>query len=289
MSLGGAGACDGRQFVGPGLHRRGRADQRARRRRRRVGRQQRGARGQHSGRLRRRDRRRRLRHIGTKVGFSDLGPEITISAPGGNCINTALNSACLYSILTTTNSGTGAPVADAGGGSTYSDSFDKAAVGTSFSAPLVAGTVALMLSAQPQLSSDEVRFKLQSTARPFPQPTVDESGGALQACTAPTATSPDQLQCVCKVGLCGAGMLDARAAVLAAAGVQARITVDPAAPVVGETVTLRLGIVASPCRPHHHVLPVDRHQRRQHRADADGPTGPTATATPPAPAPSRSA
>ena len=30
-----------------------------------------------------------LRHIGTKVGFSDIGPEITISAPGGNCINTA--------------------------------------------------------------------------------------------------------------------------------------------------------------------------------------------------------
>jgi serine protease len=178
-----------------------------------------------------------LRHIGTKVGFSDIGPEITISAPGGNCINTAQNTACLYSILTTTNTGTGAPVPNASGGSTYSDSFDKAAVGTSFSAPLVAGTVALMLSVQPQLSPDEVRFKLQSTARPFPQPTVDESGGALQACTTPTTTSPDQLQCVCQVGVCGAGMLDARAAVLAAAGVQARITVDPAAPTAGQTVT----------------------------------------------------
>ena len=178
-----------------------------------------------------------LRHIGTKVGFSDLGPEITISAPGGNCINTALGTPCLYSILTTTNTGTGAPVANASGGSTYSDSFANAAVGTSFSAPLVAGTVALMLSVQPQLSSDEVRFKLQNTARPFPQPTVDESGGALQACTAPTQNSADQLQCVCKVGLCGAGMLDAQGAVLAAAGVQARITVDPATPTAGQTVT----------------------------------------------------
>ena len=27
-----------------------------------------------------------LRHVGDKVGFSDLGPEITISAPGGNCV-----------------------------------------------------------------------------------------------------------------------------------------------------------------------------------------------------------
>ena len=29
-----------------------------------------------------------LRHVGDKVGFSDLGPEITIAAPGGNCVNT---------------------------------------------------------------------------------------------------------------------------------------------------------------------------------------------------------
>ena len=221
-----------------------------------------------------------LRHIGTKVGFSDIGPEITISAPGGNCINTAQNSACLYSILTTSNTGTGAPVANASGGSTYSDSFDKAAVGTSFSAPLVAGTVALMLSVQPQLASDEVRFKLQSTAQPFPQPTVDESGGAVQACTAPTATSGDQLQCVCKVGLCGAGMLDARAAVLAAAGVQARISVDPAAPTAGQTVTF--GSASS-------ILPAGRTIASYQWTVTSGgsivptltgATGPTATAVP---------
>ena len=30
-----------------------------------------------------------LRHIGTKVGFSDLGSQISISAPGGNCVNTS--------------------------------------------------------------------------------------------------------------------------------------------------------------------------------------------------------
>ena len=29
-----------------------------------------------------------LRHAGTKVGFSSLGPEVAISAPGGNCVNT---------------------------------------------------------------------------------------------------------------------------------------------------------------------------------------------------------
>src|SRR5262249_9009044 len=50
-----------------------------------------------------------VRHVGTKVGFSSLGAEVAISAPGGNCVNTAANSPCLYPILTTTNSGTTVP------------------------------------------------------------------------------------------------------------------------------------------------------------------------------------
>ena len=33
-----------------------------------------------------------LRHAGTKVGFSDLGAEIAIAAPGGNCVNIAVGS-----------------------------------------------------------------------------------------------------------------------------------------------------------------------------------------------------
>jgi serine protease len=179
-----------------------------------------------------------LRHIGTKVGFSDLGPEITISAPGGNCVNLGAGQACQYPILTTSNAGTAAPLSNDAGGSIFTDSFAHASVGTSFSAPLVAGTVALMLSVQPLLTTDEVRYKLQATARPFPQPSTDESGTPLSVCTAPTPTSADQLQCVCSAGLCGAGMLDAGAAVRAAAGVQARITVAPATVLPGQPVTL---------------------------------------------------
>src|SRR6185369_9093937 len=48
-----------------------------------------------------------LRAAGTKVGFSSLGPEIALGAPGGNCINTS--GACLFSIDTTTNAGTTSP------------------------------------------------------------------------------------------------------------------------------------------------------------------------------------
>ena len=167
-----------------------------------------------------------LRHVGTKVGFSDLGPEISISAPGGNCVNTA--GACLYPILTTANSGTMGPVAGAAG-AVYTDAFNSS-LGTSFSAPLVAGTTALMLSAQPSLTPAQVRTTMRSSARPFP--TTGGTAGTLQ-CVAPAPigqAQTDQGECYCTTTTCGAGMLDAGAAVVAVAGVQARISVTPTAP-----------------------------------------------------------
>lgn len=156
-----------------------------------------------------------LRHVGTKVGFSNLGPEVALGAPAGNCVNLTAGSPCLYPILTTSNTGAMAPVA-----STYTDSFN-ASLGTSFSAPLVAGTVALMLSAQPSLTSAQVLGILQTSARPFPPPGGTAGDGTpLLACTAPqldsSGTPIDQLECSCTTTTCGAGMLDAGAAVLAA-------------------------------------------------------------------------
>ena len=69
-----------------------------------------------------------LRHVGTKGGYSSLGPEVAISAPGGNCVNTDLGSPCLYPILSTWNSGTTTPQ-----NSTYTDSYHYF-YGTSFDA-----------------------------------------------------------------------------------------------------------------------------------------------------------
>ena len=171
-----------------------------------------------------------LRHVGSKVGYSDVGPEIAISAPGGNCVNLGTNEPCLYPIITALNSGVTTPVA---GSSVYSDAFN-ASVGTSYSAPMVAGTIALMVSARPALLPSELRSLLQASARPFPTSGAD---AGTKVCHAPTGV--DQDQCYCTTSTCGAGMLDAAAAVQAAlAPVVARIAVAPEAPEPGSTVQL---------------------------------------------------
>ncbi len=174
-----------------------------------------------------------LRHVGTKVGFSDLGPQISIAAPGGNCVNVGTGEACLYPILAATNSGLQGPTT-----SGWSDGFDIT-VGTSFSSPLVAATVGLMFSAQPSLTPAQVRGVLQSTARAFPSTGGDNGGdpAPVVQCQAPSADVP-QLQCYCNTTFCGAGMLNAGAAVNAVAGLVARVVVSTAVPTAGSPIAL---------------------------------------------------
>jgi serine protease len=149
-----------------------------------------------------------VRHVGSKVGFSDIGPEVSIAAPGGNCVN--LNGTCLYPILSTADSGQTAPA-----GASYTGGGADAAIGTSFSSPLVAATAALMLSVKSDLSPQAVRAAMQSSARPFPSSGLNNVNGVpLQSCRAPGDFEQDE--CYCTTATCGAGMLDASAAVAAA-------------------------------------------------------------------------
>ena len=145
-----------------------------------------------------------VRHIGSKVGYSNIGPEVALAAPAGNCVN--LQGPCLYPLLTTINLGL-----RQAGANGYSDSSDYS-VGTSFAAPLVAGTVGLMLSVDPSLTPAKIREILQATTRPFPTSrTLAPGEDPVQVCRAPD--DKDQLECFCTNTTCGSGMLDAGAAV----------------------------------------------------------------------------
>jgi serine protease len=144
-----------------------------------------------------------IRHEGDKVGYSNLGSEVALSAPAGNCVNINEGSPCLFPLTSATNPGLTTPDVrqDA-----YTDAFNPA-YGTSYATPLVSATVALMLSARPDLTPDDVKRILQASASAFP--TVVAS----PTCRAPN--NDEQLACSCTTALCGAGMLDAEAAVLA--------------------------------------------------------------------------
>jgi serine protease len=45
-----------------------------------------------------------IRHTGTKVGYSSYGPEVGISAPAGNCVNTGAGQPCLFPFVTPSTS-----------------------------------------------------------------------------------------------------------------------------------------------------------------------------------------
>jgi len=184
-----------------------------------------------------------LRHAGSKVGFSDLGPQIGIAAPAGNCINVDTGLPCLYPMLAATNTGAQRPVA-----SGWTDSYNIT-VGTSFASPLVAATAALMFSLHPALTPAEVLSRIQATSRAFP--TTGSDNGIVpplpvRRCDEPNRFNESEnptdygldLQCYCTASTCGAGMLDAGRAVAAAAGPVARITVNTVSPTAGSEVTL---------------------------------------------------
>jgi serine protease len=183
-----------------------------------------------------------IRHVGTKVGFSSLGPEVTVSAPAGNCVNNT--GTCVYSLQTTTNSGTMAPVAadDAYTGNqiTTDDQPKGPNLGTSFSAPIVSGIAGLMVAANSNLNTCQLISRLKEGSQPFPQ---TSAGATTQppACHVPTdsADVSQTLECICTLDgkTCGAGMANALGAVKAALRPVAAVTL-PTSVSAGQSVSL---------------------------------------------------
>lgn len=117
---------------------------------------------------------------GAKASYSNSGAPVALAAPGGD------GSA---GILSTANSGLTSPGLD-----NY-----RAYMGTSMATPMVSGVAALVLSARPSLTPDQLTSLLKSTAAPFGT-----------ACSG-----------------CGSGIVSAAAALSAATGLGATV---PAAP-----------------------------------------------------------
>ncbi len=130
---------------------------------------------------------------GQRASYSNFGSNITISAPGGVFEDAITPQGGLLHL---TNNGTTSPTSD-----------DFAwGTGTSFAAPVVSGVVSLMLSINPNLTPAQVTNILQTTARRFP--------------LVPT----NMIQC--NTGICGAGIVDAKAAVAEAN----RLSMNPITP-----------------------------------------------------------
>ena len=131
---------------------------------------------------------------GQRANYSDYGSMVEIAAPGGSITDTG-STADL--VLSTLNTGTtlAEPLA---GGLDYAEY-----QGTSMATPHVAGTAALMLARNPSLTPAQVTSIMQSSARAFPS--VPAYNRDCKASGPLTGTQQ----------LCGAGILDAFAALTA--------------------------------------------------------------------------
>jgi serine protease len=193
-----------------------------------------------------------LRQAGTKVGFSNVGAEIALSSPAGNCVNTGAGQPCLYALQTTSNLGTTTP-----GQNSYTDQINSPNLGTSFSAPIVSGIAALMVAANANLTSYQLIARLERSSTPFPQTSAGETTQP-PMCHEPSSSSDDSQasECICTnpnpsasppvPSTCGAGMANASAALTAALDPIAAINV-PAIFSAGSTVTLDATGSAAAC------------------------------------------
>ena len=146
---------------------------------------------------------------GQRASYSNYGATVEISAPGGSDGQ---------GILSTLNNGTTSP---------NPSGYDYVYyMGTSMATPHVTGIASLMLSLDPSLTPAQVLATIQTTARAFPTGTVRD----------------------CTTALCGAGIVDAAAALRSLVSLSASTTTlsssaNPAS--AGSPVTLTASVTGS--------------------------------------------
>jgi serine protease len=138
-----------------------------------------------------------LNRDGFKTHYSSFGPQVTLATVGGDDAAGAWGAWL----------GDGGLLGIAHFGRTQPEVSGYARhAGTSFAAPLVAGTMSLMLSVNPQLSVERLIAGVTVTARPHVR------SPWLAACG---FDNPGR--CLCGTSSCGAGILDAEQALIYAA------------------------------------------------------------------------
>ena len=116
---------------------------------------------------------------GTKVGFSNLGPEAGIGAPGGNCVNARRSRR--QSVRVLDHRGSEYRSHDARRVDVHGSASRTSTSGTSFSGPLVAGAAALVHSLNSQLTPAQYILLLKDSATPFPTEQRDTHDGLPRA------------------------------------------------------------------------------------------------------------
>jgi serine protease len=134
-----------------------------------------------------------LNRDGFKASYSSFGPSLTIATVGGD--PRLLGSWGMVlgddALLTVSNAGATSP-----GAAIYARE-----AGTSFATPVVSGVIGLMLSVNPSLSVADLIAGLQRSARPHVvSPRIE------------TCSDGNPGRCICTTSTCGAGILDAHAA-----------------------------------------------------------------------------
>jgi serine protease len=114
---------------------------------------------------------------GGRASYSNYGAYVSLAAPGGAGQGPLSSPSAQNGILSTLNAGTDGP----------GDDIYYYYSGTSMAAPHVAGVAALLYAVKPTITPDQVGQILRSTARSFPAPCPGCGAGLLDAYAAITA------------------------------------------------------------------------------------------------------